>query len=40
MISLIYGMLKNGTNELIFITDRVTDVENRHDYQWGKVREG
>ena len=28
MIPLICGILKNGTNELIFQTERVTDIEN------------
>ena len=29
MVSLICGILKNGTNELIHKTERVTDVENK-----------
>ena len=30
----------NGTNELIYKTEIVTDVENKHDLQEGKVGEG
>ena len=33
MISLIGGIYKKGTNELIYKTKRVTDVENKHGYQ-------
>ena len=33
MISLIGGIYKKGRNELIYKTNRVTDVENKHGYQ-------
>ena len=30
---------KKDTNELTYKTERVTDVENQHDYQRGRGRE-
>ena len=33
MISPIGGIYKKGRNELIYKTNRVTDVENKHGYQ-------
>ena len=40
MIMLLFGILKNDTNESINISkkNRITDVENKHGFQggWGK----
>jgi len=36
-----WNLKKINTNELIYKTNRLTDFENRHGYQRGKVgREG
>ena len=39
MISLVCGILKNGTNELIYETERDRQRKQINGYQRGKVRE-
>ena len=40
MVLLIRRICKNDTNEPIYKTELVTDVENKHYYQQGKGKRG
>ena len=39
-IAYVWNLIKQGTNELIYKTEAVTDVENKHMVTGGKWGEG